>query len=81
MNAPQPSAHGGSMKLAELAESLEELWLQQAEILEQLEAMQQQLEKRDRMNRLMVSHVERLVRDKEDLLRLLGTLAALKKLG
>ena len=69
------------MKWEELADSLEELWLQQAEILEQMEALEQQMKKRDQMNRLMVSHVERLVREKEDLLRMLGTLAALKHLG
>jgi hypothetical protein len=69
------------VKWEELADSLEELWLQQAEILEQMEALEQQMKKRDQMNRLMVSHVERLVREKEDLLRMLGTLAALKHLG
>ena len=58
--------------LEELADSLDELFMEVAEIREQNEAMGQMLAERDKVNLLMAKHVERLTREKEVLLMHLG---------
>lgn len=58
--------------LEELADSLDELFLEIADIREQNEALGQMLAERDKMNLVMVKHVERLTREKEVLLMHLG---------
>jgi hypothetical protein len=60
------------LSLEELANSLDELFMEIADIREQNEAMGQMLAKRDEMNLLMSKHVERLTREKEVLLMHLG---------
>lgn len=60
------------LSLEELANSLDELFMEIADIREQNEAMGQMLAKRDEMNQLMAKHVERLTREKEVLLMHLG---------
>jgi SMC interacting uncharacterized protein involved in chromosome segregation len=64
-------------KLEELSSSVDEVWMQLAELLEHVEAIEQQLRKRDAMNLLMVRHVERLVKEKDQLARELAELRAL----
>jgi hypothetical protein len=60
------------LSLEELANSLDELFMEVADIREQNEAMGQMLAERDKMNLLMSKHVERLTREKEVLLMHLG---------
>lgn len=66
-------------KLEELSSSVDEVWMQLAELLEHVEAIEQQLRKRDAMNLLMVRHVERLVREKDQLARELADERAIAK--
>ena len=61
-----------SLSLEELANSLDELFMEVADIREQNEAMGQMLAERDKMNLVMAKHVERLTREKEVLLMHLG---------
>ena len=60
------------LTLEELANSLDELFMEIADIREQNEALGQMLAERDKMNLLMTKHVERLTREKEVLLMHLG---------
>jgi len=61
-----------NLSLEELANSLDELFMEVADIREQNKAMGQMLAERDKMNLLMTKHVERLTREKEVLLMHLG---------
>lgn len=60
------------MTLAELAESLDQLWADIADVKTQNEALAQMMRNRDAMNLLMTQHVQRLVREKEVLLIHMG---------
>ena len=60
------------LSLEELANSLDELFMEVADIREQNEAMGQMLAERDKMTLVMAKHVERLTREKEVLLMHLG---------
>jgi len=60
------------LSLEELANSLDELFMEVADIREQNEAMGQMLAERDKMNLVMAKHVERLTREKEVILMHLG---------
>ena len=71
----------GQMKPAEMDAALEELWLQQAELLDGMEAIHEQLRQRDKINLLLTRHVERLVREKETLLMHVGLTALTKSLN
>lgn len=61
-----------NLTLEELAESMDQLFFEIAEAKEQIESMGKMLAERDKMNLLMVKHVERLTREKEVLLMHLG---------
>jgi hypothetical protein len=56
----------------DLADSLDELWSMLADLQAQVQALGQQLGARDRMNLLMVQHVQRLTREKQALMVHLG---------
>ena len=58
--------------LEELANSLDELFMDLADLKEQNEAIGDMIAKRDSMNLLMVKHVEKIAREKEVLLMHLG---------
>lgn len=64
------------MSLSELNDSIEELWSMLADQADELEAMQEQMKKRDLVNAQMLKHIERLVADKEFLLKALGWMKA-----
>lgn len=64
--------------IEELADSLDELYMMLAEQKEMIEALQNQLSERDKMNVLMVKHVQRLVEEKEFLLKHIGMLSLAK---
>lgn len=61
-----------NLTLEELADSLDQLFFEIADIKEQNEALGNMLADRDKMNLVMVKHVERLTREKEVLLMHLG---------
>ena len=61
-----------TLTLEELAESLDQLFFEIADIKEQNEALANMISERDKMNLLMAKHVERLTREKEVLLMHLG---------
>lgn len=67
------------MKTDEIEESLEELWTMLAEQADGLELIHKELKKRDAMNIIMVKHIERLVRDRDFLLKALGWQTAASK--
>jgi hypothetical protein len=60
------------LTLEELANSMDELFMEMAELKEQNEALAKMLRERDKMNLLMVKHVERLTQEKTFLLMHLG---------
>lgn len=57
---------------SELATSLDELFLDVAELRDEVEALGNMIAQRDKMNLLLAKHVERLMREKEVLLMHLG---------
>lgn len=61
-----------TLTLEELADSLDQLFFEIADIREQNEALGHMMAERDKMNVLMAKHVERLTREKEVLLMHLG---------
>jgi hypothetical protein len=66
--------------LEELATSLDELFMEMADLKVQNESLATLIQNRDKMNLLLAKHVERLAREKEVLLMHLG-LKALEKVG
>jgi hypothetical protein len=62
-----------------LADSLDEMFLDLAELKEQNEVLFNMITERDKMNLLMVKHVESLVREKEVLLMHMGLSSLQKK--
>jgi dynactin complex subunit len=60
------------LTLEELAESLDQMFFEIADLREQVESMGNMLAERDKTNLLMVKHVERLTREKEVLLMHMG---------
>lgn len=66
--------------LEELATSLDELFMEMADLKVQNESLATLIQSRDKMNLLLAKHVERLAREKEVLLMHLG-LKALEKVG
>lgn len=69
MTKPTPSV---KLSLEELADSLDQMFFEVADLKEQIESMGKMLAERDKMNLLMVKHVERLTKEKEVLLMHLG---------
>lgn len=61
-----------NLSLEELAESLDQMFFEIADLKDQIESMGKMLADRDKINLLMVKHVERLTREKEVLLMHLG---------
>jgi translation initiation factor 6 (eIF-6) len=57
---------------SELATSLDELFLDVADLRDKVEALGNMVAQRDKMNLLLAKHVERLMREKEVLLMHLG---------
>lgn len=66
--------------MEELATSLDELFMEMADLKVQNESLATLIQSRDKMNLLLAKHVERLAREKEVLLMHLG-LKALEKVG
>lgn len=60
------------MKVEELADSLDEMWVMLSDIDAKLDAIHKRLDSRDAHNVLMVKHVERLVHDVEFYQRHIG---------
>jgi len=60
------------MKLEELADSLDEIWLMLSDVEAKLDEVNNRLDNRDKHNLLMIQHVERLVKDVEFYQRYIG---------
>jgi len=60
------------MKLEELADSLDEQWSMLADMQAEIEALRIAIAKKDATLMQMLKHCERLVRDKEDMMRAIG---------
>ncbi|CAB4130386.1 hypothetical protein UFOVP119_10 [uncultured Caudovirales phage] len=68
--------HRDRVTVAELAHSLEELFVVLAEQAVRLGALTAALMKRDETNRVILAHTHRLVSEKEALLRQIGVMAS-----
>lgn len=64
--------------IEEFASSLDEMFMMLAEQADMIEVLKKQMEERDKMNLLMVKHVERLVSEKDFLMRCVGLISSVK---
>jgi hypothetical protein len=66
-------------KLKDIEAAQDEMWCDLADIKTMLEIINKRLDRRDEINRQLVAHTERLVKDKEHLLRMIGVMVAIRQ--
>lgn len=67
-----------AQEIEDLYGSLDEMYMMLAEQADMIESLHEKMRERDKMNLLMVKHVERLVQEKDFLLKHIGMLDLMK---